>query len=75
MHAFAVIVLLVYFAPTIISFARDHQSRMAIFVLNLLFGWTVFGWFFAFIWSLTGVYYRIPHSYRYAAPPYPWRVR
>ena len=56
MFEVAVILFLIYWLPTIIAIVRDHQSRMAIFAVNLLFGWTVIGWFFAFIWSLTGVY-------------------
>ncbi|HYM71471.1 MAG TPA: superinfection immunity protein [Stellaceae bacterium] len=66
MYEFAVIFLLLYLLPTIIAAVRGHQSRMAIFAVNLLFGWTVFGWLFAFIWSLTGVY-----EYYRGVPPLP----
>ena len=34
---------------------RRHQSAMAIFLLNLLLGWTALGWIAALIWSFTGV--------------------
>lgn len=56
MFEFVVILFLMYWLPTIVAVVRDHQSRMAICAVNLLFGWTVVGWFVAFIWSLTGVY-------------------
>jgi Superinfection immunity protein len=67
MFEFAVIGFLLYLLPTIIAVLRDHQSRMAIFALNLFFGWTMIGWFIAFIWSLTGVYDR----YRGVPPRWP----
>ena len=42
-----------YLVPAIIAFARRHHHRFAIAALNILLGWTVLGWFIAFIWSLT----------------------
>ena len=33
----------VYFLPSLIAFAREHKNRLAIFLLNLLLGWTVLG--------------------------------
>ena len=41
-----------YFLPTIIGFMRGHASKWAIFLVNLFFGWSVIGWFIAFIWSV-----------------------
>jgi hypothetical protein len=49
-----IIVLAIYFLPAIIAMNREHMSAGAIFALNLLVGWTLVGWLFAFIWSLTG---------------------
>jgi len=48
---FCTFCLLVYFLPSIIG----HQKRSfgAIFVLNLLLGWTVIGWIAALIWACT----------------------
>jgi hypothetical protein len=60
---FLVILLTIYFAPTIIAYWRGHHSRMAIAAVNLLFGWTVIGFFWAFIWSLTGVGPKRPFHY------------
>ncbi|RSK32392.1 superinfection immunity protein [Hymenobacter metallilatus] len=34
-----------YLMPTIIG--RDQQNIRTIFLLNLLLGWTIIGWFFA----------------------------
>jgi Superinfection immunity protein len=43
-----------YFLPTIIAASRGHLSTGAIFVVNLLAGWTIVCWLWALIWSLTG---------------------
>ncbi|MFC1916194.1 superinfection immunity protein [Chloroflexota bacterium] len=42
-----------YFLPTIIGAVRHKRNLAAIFLLNLLLGWTVIGWIIALIWSLT----------------------
>ena len=46
---FLIFMMLLYFLPTLI--ARDKADVMAIFLVNLLFGWTVIGWFVALIWA------------------------
>lgn len=46
---FLIFSILLYFLPTII--ARDEPDVMGIFLVNLLFGWTVIGWFIALIWA------------------------
>ena len=38
-----------YFLPTIL--ARHKADFMGIFLVNLLAGWTVIGWFIALIWA------------------------
>jgi Superinfection immunity protein len=57
-HRDAVIVLLfvlpLYFMPTLIAAIRQHCSLLAIFVLNLLLGWTVISWLIALVWACTG---------------------
>lgn len=50
---FAVIPLLLYFAPTLVAMVRGHHNAFAIFLTNLLLGWSVIGWFVALIWSFT----------------------
>jgi len=55
--------LAIYFLPTLIAMVRNHYSVGAIFLLNLIFGWTVLGWIIALIWSATG-YVRRAHRRR-----------
>lgn len=50
-----IVIGLAYLIPAVIAFLRGHQSKWAIAVLNILFGWTFIGWAIALIWSLTGV--------------------
>jgi hypothetical protein len=42
-----------YFLPSIIGFAKSKKNSWAIFVLNLLLGWTFIGWVIALVWALT----------------------
>ena len=46
---FLILSMLLYFLPTILG--HDKRDVMAIFIVNLLFGWTVIGWFIALIWA------------------------
>lgn len=43
-----------YLIPTVVASIRKHRSGKAIFVLNILLGWTVLGWIASLVWSLTG---------------------
>ena len=47
--------LLAYLAPTAVAVRREHHQAAAIFVTNLLLGWTLLGWIVALIWSATAV--------------------
>ena len=41
-----------YFLPTIVACMRDRAiGAGAVFLVNLLLGWTVVGWFVSFIWA------------------------
>jgi hypothetical protein len=42
-----------YFLPALIAALRKHPQTLAIFVLNLLLGWSVIGWIGSLVWSLT----------------------
>jgi ABC-type transport system involved in cytochrome c biogenesis permease component len=53
------ILIIPYFAPAIVAFARGHHQKWAIFALDLLLGWTFLGWVGALVWSLTKVETRI----------------
>lgn len=43
-----------YFLPSIVAKSRRHKDGSAIFMTNLLAGWTGLGWLIAFVWSFTG---------------------
>lgn len=43
---------MVYFLPSYIAHRSGKKNNIAIFVVNLFFGWTVIGWFTVLIWSL-----------------------
>ena len=42
----------IYFVPTIIAVLKRKRNWLAIFLVNLFFGWTVIGWILALIWSV-----------------------
>jgi|ERR1035441_8363171 hypothetical protein len=44
-----------YFMPAVIAYSRGHQNTGMIFLVNLLRGWTVLGWFGALVWAATAV--------------------
>lgn len=52
---FGVIVLIIlYFLPTLVAQYRYHSKTSAIFVLNLLLGWAFgIGWVIALVWAFT----------------------
>jgi hypothetical protein len=54
--------LLLYFLPALI--ARDKKDALAIFLVNLLLGWTVIGWVLALLWACAS---DRPAGLRYAA--------
>ena len=43
---------LIYFVPALIAKRRHIENLEAIFLVNLVFGWTVLGWIGALIWSI-----------------------
>ncbi|SHG87904.1 superinfection immunity protein [Bradyrhizobium erythrophlei] len=47
------VILSLYFIPTSISLIRRHRQTLAIFMTNLLLGWTILGWIAALIWACT----------------------
>ena len=48
---FGLVILIVYFLPAISAKAKDARNAAAIFVLNLLVGWTFIGWVVALVWA------------------------
>ena len=47
--------VLAYMAPGAVAMLRRHHNATAIAALNLLLGWTGFGWIGALVWALTAV--------------------
>jgi hypothetical protein len=43
----------IYFLPALVAWGRHHRNGLAIFVLNLLAGWTAIGWLVAIVWAFT----------------------
>jgi len=48
----AIVLLGLYFLPTIIAFRRDHAYKGIILVINLVFGLTGLGWAGSLIWAI-----------------------
>lgn len=47
------VVLAIYFIPALVAKRRNHPNVQAIFVLNLLLGWSLIGWALALTWAVT----------------------
>ncbi|MBI4706869.1 MAG: superinfection immunity protein [Candidatus Omnitrophica bacterium] len=45
-------IVVLYFLPTLIAFLRNHKNKLAVFLLNLLLGWTGLGWVVSLVWSV-----------------------
>lgn len=50
---FFVIGCVMYFAPSLIAFARDKSNKVAILALNTLLGWSLIGWVVSLVWALS----------------------
>ncbi len=48
---FCIVVLYIYFLPTIIASGRNSTATFLIFLVNLFGGWTIALWIFVFIWA------------------------
>jgi hypothetical protein len=58
----ALVLLALMFLPTVIAVMRGHPDSFAIFLTNLLLGWTGIGWIVALIWAFTAR--RLPNEPR-----------
>ena len=58
--------LAIYFFPSLNATGRKHHNAGAIFILNLLLGWTLVGWVVALVWSSTN---QRPQTIIVHAPP------
>ncbi|QHJ83334.1 MAG: hypothetical protein [Bacteriophage sp.] len=48
-----IVLMVLYFVPTVLAFIRDHKSKWGILALNFILGFTVIGWIIALIWALS----------------------
>ncbi|QUG43853.1 superinfection immunity protein [Psychrobacillus sp. INOP01] len=48
-----ILVLAIYFLPTIIAALKKKTNFLPILLLNLLLGWSLIGWIVALIWATT----------------------
>jgi len=48
-----ILLLVLYFLPTIIAISKHHKNALAIFVLNFFLGGTVIGWVIALVWAVS----------------------
>jgi hypothetical protein len=51
MFLLTVIAIVIYFLPSIIAMVRENTQTLAIFILNLILGWTILGWVGALVWA------------------------
>jgi hypothetical protein len=51
--ALILISLLFYFLPSFIAWARHHHNSAAIFIVNLLLGFSMIGWIIALVWAFS----------------------
>lgn len=68
---FGVFSILMYFLPTFVAGLRHHHNGGAIFLLNLLLGWTLLGWVLALVWSVTATHRQLQQVQQ---PPQPANV-
>lgn len=52
MEATFLVILFLYFIPSLIAGIRRKKNTTAITVLNAFFGWTFVGWVVCFVWAL-----------------------
>jgi hypothetical protein len=51
---FILILLPVYFVPTIVAAVRGAKQKLGIILVNIFAGWTFIGWVIALVWSIAG---------------------
>ena len=45
------VVIFIYFIPTIKAYIKKNKNAEAIMMLNLFLGWTFIGWVIALVWA------------------------
>ena len=64
---FLMLLLGLYFLPTILAAHRNHDNVLGVFLVNFLLGFTFIGWVVALVWALSAPP-AIYMPYAYAAP-------
>jgi len=78
---FMLILMGVYFLPSIIAAIRRHHNGISIALLNLFLGWTFIGWLIALIWACSSpppqsqIIIQQDFSDRYARPAWEHEVQ
>lgn len=49
---FFLVIGIIYIAPSIVAFRRNHPNRWIILVVNVAFGGTIVGWGIAMAWAM-----------------------
>lgn len=49
----AILIIVLYLLPGIIASNRKHHNATPIWLVNIFAGWSVIGWFVAFVWAFT----------------------
>jgi len=52
------LIIFIYFTPSLVASSRKHHNRVAIYVVNLFLGWTFIGWVVSLAWALTKVEFK-----------------
>ena len=68
-----VLVVLVYLLPIGLAMYRDCKATIWIGLVNVLLGWTLFGWFIALGWAASGQIREPVHPI--GTPPHPLPLR
>lgn len=51
MNTGIIVLLVLYFLPTILAWARSAKGMDGVLIINLFLGWTFVGWVIALAWA------------------------
>ena len=47
----SIVLLLIYLAPALVAFQRDHENKVGVLAANFMGGWSVIGWIACMVWA------------------------
>lgn len=56
------LMLVIYFLPTILAINRGIEPKGGVFVVNLFLGWTFLGWVGALAWAVSAKSYSVKNK-------------